>query len=128
VPIPIASYRSVFDLERRIYRVDRLRLNPSGVPLRGVLYFLVFLLAALLARTLPLLGVVLGVLPWYACDLALPVGGAVLLGAIRIDGRPAHLAAWALLRYACAPARLIAGRPAHTRSCSWCPHELVVWR
>ncbi len=32
----IRSYRRVFDLERRIYQVDRLRLNPSGVPVRGV--------------------------------------------------------------------------------------------
>jgi hypothetical protein len=33
----IRSYRAVFDLERRIYRIDRLRLNPSGVPVRGVI-------------------------------------------------------------------------------------------
>ena len=31
----VRSYRRVFDLERRIYRVDRLRLNPGGVPVRG---------------------------------------------------------------------------------------------
>ena len=28
----IRSYRRVFDLERRIYSIDRLRLNPGGVP------------------------------------------------------------------------------------------------
>ena len=39
-PIEIRSYRAVFDLERRIYRVDRLRLNPGGVPVRGVVYCL----------------------------------------------------------------------------------------
>ena len=37
----VRSYRRVFDLERRIYSIDRMRLNPSGVPLRGVVYFLV---------------------------------------------------------------------------------------
>jgi hypothetical protein len=31
----IRSFRRVFDLERRIYRVDRLRLNPGGIPVRG---------------------------------------------------------------------------------------------
>ena len=36
----IHSYRRVFDLERRVYSVDRLRLNPSGVPVRGIVYFL----------------------------------------------------------------------------------------
>ncbi len=41
--IEIRSYRRVFDLERRIYSVDQLRLNPGGVPVRGVLYFLALL-------------------------------------------------------------------------------------
>ena len=34
--IEIRSYRRVFDLERRIYSIDRVRLNPGGVPVRGV--------------------------------------------------------------------------------------------
>ena len=33
-----ARSASVFALERRIYRIDTLRLNPSGVPLRGIGY------------------------------------------------------------------------------------------
>ena len=41
----IRSYRAVFDLERRIYRIDRLRLNPAGVPVRGIVYFLALLAA-----------------------------------------------------------------------------------
>jgi hypothetical protein len=126
MPIPIASYRSVFDLERRIYRVDRLRLNPSGVPLRGVLYFMALLLATLLAGALPLLGSVLHVLPWYLRDVALPAGGAVLLGAVRIDGRPAHVAAWALARYVCGPSLLLADRPAAKRPRKWQPRELRI--
>ena len=44
----IRSYRRVFDLERRIYRIDRLRLNPGGVPVRGVVYFLVAIVMALM--------------------------------------------------------------------------------
>ena len=36
----IRSYRRVFEVDRRIYRVDRWALPvPGGVPLRGVGYF-----------------------------------------------------------------------------------------
>jgi hypothetical protein len=125
---PIASYRSVFDLERRIYRVERLRLNPGGVPLRGVLYFIALLAAALLVSALPLLGTVFALLPWYLRDLALPAGAAALLGALRIDGRPAHVALWALARYACAPARVLADRSVSSRARNWRPHELRLLR
>jgi hypothetical protein len=95
----IHSYRRVFDLERRIYRVDRLRLNPGGIPLRGVVYFLVTVLLALAAGKLPLLGVVAQAMPWFLRDLVLPGASAALLTVIRVEGRPFHLAARALLRY-----------------------------
>ncbi len=124
--IAIHSYRSVFDLERRIYRVDKLRLNASGVPLRSVAYFVAFLLAALLAAATPLLDVAVAVLPWYMRDLALPLGGAALLGAVRIEGRPFHLAAWALARYARGPSRLLADRAAPKPQCRWSPREVVM--
>ncbi len=94
----IHSYRAVFDLERRIYRIDRLRLNPGGVPLRGVIYFLALLAAALLAARVPLIGAPLAALPWYASDLLLPGVSAAALTAVRIDGRPFHLAAESLAR------------------------------
>jgi hypothetical protein len=110
VAIEIRSYRSVFDLERRIYRIDRLRLNPGGVPVRGAVYFIVLLLAALLAGALPLVGVGMRALPWYLRELALPAGMAVLLTAIRIEGRPFHLAARAMARYAAGPRRLVGMR------------------
>ena len=75
----IRSYRSVFDLERRIYSVDRLRLNPGGVPVRGVVYFLAILGGALIAGRLPLLGNAARLLPWYLGDLALPAASAAIL-------------------------------------------------
>ena len=53
---PWPAPTTVFDLERRIYRVDRLRLNPGGVPVRGVIYLLLIILAALITARLPLLG------------------------------------------------------------------------
>jgi hypothetical protein len=97
--VEIRSYRAVFDLERRIYRIDRLRLNPGGVPVRGVLYFLLAVALVQALGRLPLLGVVVSAVPWYLLDLALPACGAVLLTLIGIEGRPSHLAVWALVRH-----------------------------
>src|SRR5271157_28312 len=109
--IEIRSYRAVFDLERRIYRVDQLRLNPGGIPVRGVVYFLAILLAMLIAGGLPLVGAAIGALPWYLRDLALPLASATVLSVIRIEGRPFHLAAYALLRYRARSRRLAGVRP-----------------
>ena len=47
----IRSYRRVFDLERRIYRVTRIRLNPGGIPIRGVVYLLALVVLAANLRT-----------------------------------------------------------------------------
>jgi hypothetical protein len=106
--VEIRSYRAVFDLERRIYRVDRLRLNPGGVPVRGVVYCLALLAAVALLGSLPLAGAVVKALPWYLRDLALPGGGAALLTLIRVEGRPFHIAAVALARHALGPRRCAA--------------------
>ena len=97
--IEIRSYRRVFDLERRIYQVDRLRLNPSGVPVRGVVYFLVLVAAFATAARVPGLTTLVAPAPWYVRDVALPALGAAALTLIRIEGRPFHLAASALLRH-----------------------------
>jgi hypothetical protein len=104
--VEIRSYRAVFDLERRIYRIDRLRLNPGGVPVRGILYFIALAVGALLVSALPLLRTIAHVLPWYMRAIALPGVGACLLAVLRIDGRPFHLAALALLRGSRRPRRL----------------------
>lgn len=124
--IEIRSYRAVFDLERRIYRVDQLRLNPGGIPVRGVVYFLAILVTMLIAGGLPLVGEAIGALPWYLRDLALPVASATVLSVIRIEGRPFHLAAHALLRYRAGP-RLLAGvRPCGASGERWCPEEILL--
>ena len=126
----IRSYRTVFDLERRIYRVDRLRLNPSGVPLRGIVYFLAIVAVALIAGSVPLLGAVSRTLPWYMRDLGLPGAGAAVLTMIRLEGRPFHLAARSLLRYAAGPRHLAGARPCRASDCSrvgqrWYPQPIV---
>lgn len=122
----IVSYRTVFDLERRVYRVDRLRLNPGGVPLRGIVYFLAILAVALLAAKLPLVGALARLAPWYLRDLAIPVGAAALLTMIRIEGRPFHLAARAVIRYGVGARHLAGVRPCAAPGGRWHPAELLV--
>lgn len=122
----IRSYRNVFDLERRIYRVDRLKLNPGGIPLRGIVYFLAILLAALFARGLPLLGALVQMLPWYARDLLFPGAAAMLLTLIKVEGRSFHLAALALLRYAWGPHELAGLRPRVAADRCWRLEELLL--
>jgi len=124
--IEIRSYRAVFDLERRIYRIDQLRLNPGGIPVRGVVYFLAILLAMLIAGSLPLVGAAVGALPWYLRDLALPVASATVLSVIRIEGRPFHLAAYALLRYRAGPRSFAGVRPCDAPGARWRPEEILL--
>lgn len=94
----LRSYRRVFDLERRIYRVDQFRLNPAGIPVRGVVYLLSILVAVLFVGQLPVIGPIVSGVPWFLGYLALPGLVAALLTVVRIEGRPFHLAARALLR------------------------------
>jgi hypothetical protein len=124
--IEIRSYRRVFDLERRVYSVDRLRLNPGGVPVRGVVYLLALLALVLVAAKLPLAGTLVRLLPWYLRDLALPGLSATVLSVIRLEGRTFHLTAQALLRYRIEPRRLLGtDRRAPSRPC-WTPGEVVI--
>jgi hypothetical protein len=122
----IVSYRTVFDLERRIYRVDRLRLNPGGIPLRGIVYFAAIALITLSVSKLPLVAALAGGVPWYLRELALPAAVAALLTIIRLEGRPFHLAARALIRYALTPRHLAGVRRRSQLSSCWIPGELLV--
>lgn len=126
----IRSYRTVFDLERRIYRIDRLRLNPGGVPVRGIVYFLALAALTMIFGSLPLFGSLVRALPWYMRDLGLPGASAAVLCMIRIEGRPFHLAARSLLRYASGPHHLAGARPCRAGDCSragqrWYPRAIV---
>jgi hypothetical protein len=121
----IRSYRRVFDLERRVYSIDRLRLNPSGVPLRGIAYFAATAMAVLIAARLPFAGLAVRVLPWYLRDLLLPAMAATLMGLIRVEGRTFHHAAFALVRFGLARRHLIgAFRPPSPRR--WYPNDVLV--
>ncbi len=122
----VRSYRRVFDLERRIYRIDQLRLNPGGVPVRGVVYFLVTLTACALVGRVPLAGALLAALPWFLPYLAAPAAVAAVLAAIRIEGRPSHTAALALLRYTCSGRRMVGVRRCTAEDRAWHPQELLL--
>jgi hypothetical protein len=122
----IRSFRRVFDLERRVYRIDRLRLNPGGVPVRGVVYFLALLLTVLIAGRLPLLSALSRVLPWYLRDLALPTASAAVLTMIRVEGRPFHLAVGAMARHRAGPRQLAGVRACAALGERWHPPDILL--
>ena len=107
----IRSFRVVFDLERRLHKIDRWRIPlPYGVPVRGLVYGLAALLAVLFVARLPLAGGLLGLLPAPVRYAVLPAALAYALTQLRIDGRPAHRALVALAGHLAAPRRLVAFR------------------
>lgn len=122
----IRSYRRVFDLERRVYSIDSLRLNPSGVPVRGILYLAAILALDVIAGRLPVIGGLAGALPWFLRYLLLPGATATVLGMLRVEGRTFHLAALALLRLALGPRRLSGLRRCAPVGGRWYPQEILI--
>jgi hypothetical protein len=111
--LTVRSFRVVFDLERRIHKVDRWRLPiPYGVPVRGIAYFGLCLAAMLLLGSLPIVGGVAQLLSPPLRFVIVPVGAACALAWIRIDGRTGHAAIASWARFALAPRRVAAFRPA----------------
>jgi TcpE family len=119
----IRSYRRVFEVDRRIYRVDRWALPvPGGVPLRGLGYFIATLLAVLASGQLPGLGALIGALSPPLRYVVLPLAVAVLATQAAPDGRAAHRFAWDWLRLRTRARRRSAGRPVPLEG------EPVPWR
>src|SRR6476646_9061143 len=121
----VRSFRSVFALERRIYRIDRLRLNPTGVPVRGVAYAAALIVVGQLLQSVPLLGALAALAPWPLRDVIDPVVLAAALTALRLDGRPAHHALVAAPRFASAPRHLSGFARAPSIGTAWRPGPLV---
>lgn len=110
--ITIRSYRVCFSLERRIYRFERWRIPvPWGLPLRGLGYAVAAFVAILVCGRLPVLEALLGTLPDPVRYLLLPVGISYLLTQVKVEGRPAHVAAIAWLRFATSPRWTAGWRP-----------------
>ena len=77
--VVIRSYRRVFEVDRRIYRVDRWALPvPGGVPLRAVGYFAATVLAVVVLGALPGTGELVDVLSPPLRYVVLPLAVAVL--------------------------------------------------
>ncbi len=87
------------------------------MPLRGIVYFLGLLALTLSIASLPLIGAVVKVMPWYVREVGLPCASAAVLTMIRIEGRPFHLALHSLLRFGCGPRHLAGVRPCSTNNC-----------
>jgi hypothetical protein len=124
--IEVRSYRTVFDLERRVYRIDRIRLNPSGVPVRGVVYAVVVALVVAALGAMPVAGVPARQLPWPVSHLLVPVVLAAALTAVRIDGRPCHVALRSLAAFACGPRRVSCWQRATSLPRVWRPPDLLL--
>ncbi len=123
--IEIRSYRRVFELERRIYSIDRVRLNPAGVPVRGVVYLLALVCLALFCANVPGVAAIAREVPWYLRDLAFPAATASLLAIIRIDGRVFHLALKSFLRLLFEPRHLSALTRRSRVGERWRPSSLI---
>jgi len=120
--IELRSYQPAFKVERRLYRIQHWQLPvPGGVPLRGVVYFVVALLLVLLLGALPLVGDVLGALSPPLRYVVLPLGATVLGTQVAPDGRSAHRFALDWLAYGLRAKRRSAGRAVPARG------ERSVW-
>src|SRR4051794_15806158 len=109
--VVIRSYRRVFEVDRRIYRVDRWALPvPGGVPLRAVGYFAAAVLAVVILDGLPGAGGLGGVLAPPLRYGVLPLAVAVLGVQAAPDGRTAHRFALDWLRFRVRARRRCAGR------------------
>src|SRR3954469_6262973 len=111
--IPIRSFGVVFDLERRIHKIDRFRVPlPYGLPLRSLGYAIVALAIVLVASAIPLIGSPIVAIPAPVRLVGLPIAAAYALTGLQIDGRPPHVVGVTAIRYALGPRRIAAWSPA----------------
>src|ERR1700754_1601650 len=102
----IRSYRRVFQVDRRVYRVDRWALPvPGGVPLRAVGYFAAALV--LIVALGDLVSFLSPPLRFVVAPLAIAGRGTQAAP----EGRTAHRFAWDWLRFKLRAHRRSAGLP-----------------
>jgi hypothetical protein len=124
--IEVRSYRAVFDLERRLYRIDRVRLNPGGVPVRAVVYGVVLTVIVGVVAALPVFGWPLRAMPWPARHLLLPGLLAAACAVVRVDGRACHVVLRSLAALVFGPRRIHSWRRVQRADLRWHPPDLVV--
>jgi hypothetical protein len=111
--LTIRSFRVCFKVERRLHKIDRFRIPlPYGLPVRGLVYGAVILLAVLIAGKLPLISLLVDPLHPIVRYAALPLTGGYLLTELTIDGRSGHQLAASFLRLRLQPRRLVAFKAA----------------
>jgi hypothetical protein len=99
--ITLRSYRLAFELERRLHRIDRFRIPvPYGIPLVGMAYAMALAVLLIILSGTPVIGAMIGLLPWPLRLIVLPGLGTRALCHRRPDGRPAHEAIAAYLAFA----------------------------
>jgi hypothetical protein len=109
--ITIRSYRLAFDLERRLFKVDRWRLPLAyGIALRSIGYGAGALAGAVALTRVPVAGVLLAAIPAPVRFVVLPLAAAYALTRVDLDGRSAHRAGLAWLRHLATPRRIVAFR------------------
>ncbi len=131
--IPVRSHRGDFEFERRIYYIPLepgnrrvIRLNPAGVPVRGIAYGALAAAVVLGASRLPLLSAVIGLVPTPVAFVVIPGLLATLLTFLRPGGRAFHVAVRTLCAHALAPRALYAFRRAHQLERRWHPPAIVM--
>jgi hypothetical protein len=126
----IRSYRRVFEVDRRIYRVDRWTLPvPGGVPLRGLGYFVATVLAVIACGRLPAVGALVDALSPPLRYVVLPLLVAMVATQAAPDGRAAHRFACDWLRLRLRARRRCAGRvvPLAGEPVAWHGRLGVAW-
>src|SRR4051794_40781458 len=89
--ITLRSYRLAFELERRLHRIDRFRIPvPYGIPLVGLAYATALAAVVIILSGTPVIGAMIGLLPWPLRLIVLPGLATRALCHTRADGRPAH--------------------------------------
>jgi hypothetical protein len=128
--LTIRSYRRVFEVDRRIYRVDRWALPvPGGVPLRGLGYFAAAVGLVVGLGAVPGVGELVGVLSPPLRYVVVPLAVAVLGTQAAPDGRTAHRFALDWLRLRLRARRRSAGRavPLEGERVPWHGVRAVRW-
>ena len=114
--IAVRSFRVVFELERRIHKVDRIRLPlPYGLPLRSLSYAVLAFAAVVALARLPIVGALVAAIPAPVRLAVVPAVMAYALTQLRPDGRPAHWFLLAWMRQRLSPATVVALAPVRRR-------------